>query len=193
MRSKQVSAIAVGVVGFGLIFIWAGLRGSSVIATIQDLVMGKKPEGDNTNPIVGTTTAPATTDGSVPAATTTTTAGWGDAEASSFWDPGAPTASGRPMGKDTVASPYLPLGTQVDVNYKGKTVHGTVWDAGPADWVMAANPDRFLDIAEPMMVALTGAKGNVIKVKYRVTAYGTGRIYRPNHPMTKKLRAQWKR
>ncbi len=192
MRSKQVSAITIGAVGIGLVFIWAGLKGSSVIATVQSLVMGKKPAGANDNPIMAASVM-GTTDGSVPASTAVTGAGWDNAEASSFWDPGAPTASGRPMDKSTVASPYLPLGTEVDVNYKGKTVHGTIWDAGPADWVMAANPDRFLDIAEPMMVALTGSKGNVIKVKYRITKYGTGRIYRPNHPMTKKLRAQWKK
>lgn len=40
---KQVDAIAVGSVGVGLIFLWSGLKGASVITTIQELVQGKQP------------------------------------------------------------------------------------------------------------------------------------------------------
>lgn len=40
---KQVDAIAVGSVGVGLIFLWSGLKGASVITTVQELIQGKQP------------------------------------------------------------------------------------------------------------------------------------------------------
>lgn len=116
---------------------------------------------------------------------------WGNARASSFWDDFQPTASGRQMRFQTIASPYLPLGTQLEVMYKGKRVKGIVEDLGPADWVMKQDPTRFLDLSEPMMKYLTGQRGNVAGVQYRVTKWGSGRSYRPSHPMTSKLRKMW--
>ncbi len=116
---------------------------------------------------------------------------WGSARASSFWDPA--TASGRPMESTTIASPYLPIGTKVSVRANGKTVAGTVTDFGPADWVMASDPTRFLDLAEPMMLKLSGTKSNVIGVEYSITKYGTGAVYRPGAAMTAKLKTHWRK
>ena len=116
--------------------------------------------------------------------------GWDTAHASSFSP--TTTASGKGINQPTtIASPYLPLGTDITIQYKGKTASGTVWDFGPADYVLAHDPLRFLDLAEPMMAKLTGTPGNLITVNYQVTSYGTGRIYRPNAAKTAELRKKW--
>jgi|SRR5581483_2595953 len=118
-----------------------------------------------------------------------TAAGWDTVRCSSFT--GSQTASGHPMTATTIASPYLPLGTNVTVAYNGKQASGTVWDFGPADWVLRSDPNRFLDLATQMMAQLTGQADNLITAQYQVTSYGTGSVYRPNHPMTAKLKARW--
>lgn len=115
--------------------------------------------------------------------------GWDPVRASSYW--GSHTASGHAMTATTIASPYLPIGTQVDVTYNGKTVMGTVDDFGPADWVLRADPQRFLDLATPMMSQLSGQGANLITCQYQVTTYGTGPVFRPNHPMTARLKSRW--
>lgn len=184
---KSVSGIAVGSVAVGLVFLWSGLKGASVISTLQELIQGKRPSFAPAHSIPIPSTTPAPAGGGSGGASG---AGWATARASSYW--GSQTASGKAMTATTIASPYLPLGTVVEVAYKGKSATGTVWDFGPADWVMLADPTRFLDLAEPMMGNLSGTKSNTIGVQYKVTSYGTGRIYRPNHAMTAKLRAQWK-
>ena len=121
---------------------------------------------------------------------TATLPGWDTARASSF-NP-TRTASGKGINApDTIASPYLPLGTQVTVQFQGRTQSGTIWDFGPSDTVLASDPNRFLDLAEPMMAKLTGHPSDLISVNYRVTSYGTGRIYRPNNPKTAELRKRW--
>lgn len=132
-----------------------------------------------------------TNNGFTPGGTTTNSGpgGWGNARASSYW--GENTAEGIRMNGSTIASPYLPLGTIVEVRKNGKTVRGRVGDFGPADWVMRGDPSRFLDLAEPMMQTLTGTRSNLTGVSYRILKYGTGRIYRPNAPMTRELRKMW--
>jgi len=115
--------------------------------------------------------------------------GWGSARASSYW--GENTAEGKRMNGTTIASPYLPLGTIVQVRKGNKTVQGRVGDFGPADWVMKGDPTRFLDLAEPMMQSLTGSRSNLTGVSYKILKYGTGRIYRPNSTMTAQLRKMW--
>lgn len=47
----QVNAIAVAAVGTGLVFLWSGIKGSSVTATIQQLIQGKRPTFDQTRGI----------------------------------------------------------------------------------------------------------------------------------------------
>lgn len=185
-----------GISGFGLsavvggsILLWAALKGRKWSDVVRELVSGEQPGTSPDYPIVVPERSGESGDTNGTGGTATDASGWDDAEASSYW--GIQTASGKKMTATTIASPYLPLGTQVEINYKGKTVSGTVWDFGPADWVMATNPDRFLDLAEPMMQQLTGTKSNTVKVKYRITRYGTGRIYRPSHSMTKQLRDKW--
>lgn len=187
---KQVDAIAVGSVGVGLVFVWSGLRGASVIATMQEIIQGKRPTFAPTRSIDVAPVGDVAGSIAGAAAQAVSGAGWATCRASSYW--GSKTASGRSMTGTTIASPYLPLGTVVEIAHKGKQVTGTVWDFGPADWVMLTDPTRFLDLAEPLMASLTGTKSNTLGVQYKVTAYGTGRIYRPNHSMTAKLRAQWK-
>jgi hypothetical protein len=119
-----------------------------------------------------------------------TAAGWDGVRCSSYSP--TSTASGKGVnGASTIASPYLPLGTQVEVAFNGRQAAGTVWDFGPADWVLRSDPTRFLDLAEPMMRQLTGQASNLITAQYRVTSYGTGSVYRPNHPMTAQLRKRW--
>lgn len=39
----QVSAVAVGAVGAGLLFVWSGLKGASVLAAFQDIIKGNQP------------------------------------------------------------------------------------------------------------------------------------------------------
>lgn len=95
------------------------------------------------------------------------------------------------MTGDTIASPYLPLGTKISVTYNGKTVNGTVWDFGPADRVMKQDPTRFLDLSTTMMKTLTGKADNLITVQYAVTHYGNGPIYRPGSAMTAQLKKRW--
>lgn len=181
-----ISGVGLAAVTGGSILLWSAIKGRQWSAVLRELIEGNQP---NPTPDYPITTPERNSAGSSPGSGTAGKSGWGDAEASSYW--GIQTASGRRMDARTLASPYLPLGTTVDIEYNGKTVSGTVWDMGPADWVMSANPDRFLDLAEPMMQELTGRKSNVVKVKYRITKYGNGRIYRPSHPMTKKLRDTW--
>lgn len=41
--ASGVSGVAVGVLAAGSILVWAGVRGTSVLASIQDLVQGKSP------------------------------------------------------------------------------------------------------------------------------------------------------
>lgn len=114
---------------------------------------------------------------------------WGSARASSYW--GENTAEGKRMNATTIASPYLPLGTIVQIKKGNKIVTGRVGDFGPADWVMRGDPTRFLDLAEPMMAKLTGQRSNLTGVSYKILKYGNGRVYRPNSAMTKQLRKMW--
>src|SRR5581483_9875261 len=52
-----------------------------------------------------------------------TAGGWDPVRCSSFT--GSQTASGHPMTSTTIASPYLPLGTNVTVAYNGRQASGT--------------------------------------------------------------------
>lgn len=51
MASANVNPVAVGAVGVGLIFIWSGMKGSSITKTFQSLLQGQKPAADNAHPI----------------------------------------------------------------------------------------------------------------------------------------------
>lgn len=48
---NQVNAIAVAAAGVGLIFLWSGLKGASVITTIQEVIQGKRPAFKQTTAI----------------------------------------------------------------------------------------------------------------------------------------------
>jgi hypothetical protein len=84
---NQVNAIAVGAVGGGLIFLWSGLKGASVISSLQDLIKGQKPSFAQTHGIdAGGTSGPSGggsgftgtgTPGSIPNADWDTAKKWG--------------------------------------------------------------------------------------------------------------------
>lgn len=50
-QAQGVNGIAVGVLGAGVLLLWSGLKGASVAATLQDLIKGKAPAGQNIKPI----------------------------------------------------------------------------------------------------------------------------------------------
>lgn len=183
---KGISGTGIASLFAGSLLLWSAIKGRAWSQVLRELISGESPTTSTDYPITaqsGSTGSDSSANG-----TSGTKDGWESARASSFW--GMSTATGR-MTANTVASPYLPLGTRVEIEYKGKTVTGVINDFGPADWVMRMDPDRFLDIAEPMMQTLTGQKSTVIRVNYRVTSYGSGRIYRPNAAKTTELRKRW--
>jgi hypothetical protein len=49
--AKNINGIAAGAAGIGLLFIWSGLKGASILATLQDVIQGKKPAGQNAHEI----------------------------------------------------------------------------------------------------------------------------------------------
>ena len=179
--SDGISGSGIALMAGGSILLWSALKGRKMTGVLRELIGGKQPTDTNELPINSETFGATPSAGGGAGAST--------ARASSFT--GLLTASGRPMSGDTIASPYLPLGTKITVTYNGKTVNGTVWDFGPADWVMKQDPTRFLDLSTTMMKTLTGKADNLITVNYTVTHYGTGRIYRPGHMMTAQLKNQW--
>lgn len=187
--SQGISGTGLTALAGGSLLLFSAIKGRKWSEVLRELIAGQEPGSGTDYPITPATATQTPDQGAAGGATGTS--GWDKAEASSYT--GLRTASGRPMTGTTIASPYLPLGTVVEIEYKGKTVTGTVWDFGPADWVMVANPDRFLDIAIQMMQTLTGTASNVVKVNYRITTYGNGRIYRPGAAKTAELRKRWKR
>lgn len=46
-----VNGVAVGAVTAGLVLVWSGLKGASVLETIQSIIKGQKPTGANRRPI----------------------------------------------------------------------------------------------------------------------------------------------
>lgn len=183
--NKGVSGTGLATLSAGSLLLWSALKGRKWSGTLRELIAGTAPGSSTDYPIDAQS---AQNNGGSGA---TSAQGWEKARASSYWDSAARTASGQLMTPTTIASPYLPLGTQVEIEYKGKTVSGTVADFGPADWVMIADPLRFLDLASPMMGQLTGKGSNLISVNYRVTSYGNGRVYRPGAAKTAELKKRW--
>ncbi|WP_372442989.1 hypothetical protein [Actinomadura barringtoniae] len=105
----------------------------------------------------------------------------GVATATSFWDPA--TARGARMSYATVASPYWPLGTRVQISYRGRSVVGVVQDFGPADWAIAQHEiPAIIDLSEAMMADLTGSREHAIEVRFQVLEWGRGDVYRASGP-----------
>jgi len=181
-KQGGISGTGIAFLAGGSVLLWSALKGRKWTEVFRELITGKQPTDTNDYPIVGQNPTGTTGLG-------TGNVGTDTAHASSFT--GLLTASGRPMSGDTIASPYLPLGTKVTVTYNGKSVSGTVWDFGPADWVLAKDPTRFLDLSTTMMKTLTGKADNLITVQYTVTKYGAGRIYLPGSAMTAQLKQRW--
>lgn len=51
MAGGGTSAVAVGAVAVGGMLIWSGLKGASLLQTVQELILGKQPTGANKFPI----------------------------------------------------------------------------------------------------------------------------------------------
>jgi hypothetical protein len=186
MAGKGISGTGLAALSGGSLLLWSAIKGRKWSSVLRELIAGQQPGSGTDYPITATAASGAGsgTDGGGSAS------GWDTAEASSFG--GGMTASGKPVSNVTIASPYLPLGSTVNVQYKGKTVSGIIEDFGPADWVLVLHPERFLDLSTSMMSALTGTASNVIRVQYQVTKYNSGgRIYRPGAAKTAELKKRW--
>jgi len=57
--AENVNPIAVASAGVGLLFIWSGIKGGSVLSSFQSVIQGKQPTGSQTNPISTPTGASA--------------------------------------------------------------------------------------------------------------------------------------
>jgi hypothetical protein len=135
-QPKQINAIAVGAVGAGLVFIWSGLRGSSVLSALQDIIRGNRPSGSNVHGISASSSGAA--DGA-----TTGTAGPGKSYcASMYGGPSDHTGSTGyhgdhlngtmsyaelGMGKALGGLPYK---QKARISYKGKSVVAEKLDIG---------------------------------------------------------------
>lgn len=64
-KGTQVNAIAVGAVGIGLAFVWSGIKGASVLTSLQEIITGKKPTGQNVHGIASQAGAAGTASGAV--------------------------------------------------------------------------------------------------------------------------------
>lgn len=136
----QVSGIAVAAVGAGLVFLWSGLKGASILTTIQEVIQGKKPSGTQANPI-GTPTGGGSGAGALGAAAGALGPGK-TVCASMYGGPSDHTGSTGYHGDNlsgTMAYAELGMGTalgglpyrqKVRVTYKGKSVVAEKLDIG---------------------------------------------------------------
>jgi cell wall-associated NlpC family hydrolase len=51
IKDQGVSAVAVGVLAVGVLFVWSGIRGASFTAGVQSIIKGQKPGDGVVNPI----------------------------------------------------------------------------------------------------------------------------------------------
>lgn len=51
MAHEGVNPVAAGAVGVGLVFIWSGVKGSSITKVFQSLIQGQKPDAGNDHPV----------------------------------------------------------------------------------------------------------------------------------------------
>lgn len=65
MARTDISAVTVGTIAAGAVLVWSGVKGASVLTTVQELVQGKKPSGRNMYPIDVAVTAPAGDGGAI--------------------------------------------------------------------------------------------------------------------------------
>jgi hypothetical protein len=49
--AKSVNPIALAAAATGLAFVWSGIKGASILTTLQSLIQGTKPTGQNDHPI----------------------------------------------------------------------------------------------------------------------------------------------
>lgn len=67
---SEVSGVALGTLAIGGVLMWSGLKGASLLTTVQEAIQGKKPSGSNVHPVTTpqATAASSTSTGTVPAA-----------------------------------------------------------------------------------------------------------------------------
>ncbi len=49
--AQGVSGVAAGTVAVGIVFVWSGVRGTSVLLTVQDIIRGNQPSKTVAHPI----------------------------------------------------------------------------------------------------------------------------------------------
>lgn len=54
-----ISGKAVTITGVGVLLVWSGIRGASVLGTVKDMIAGVKPSGANVYPLTANVGAPA--------------------------------------------------------------------------------------------------------------------------------------
>lgn len=140
----QVSGVAVAAVGAGLVFLWSGLKGASILTTIQDMIQGKKPSGTPVNQIGVPTGSGASALGSAASAAAAAAGVGGQTVCASMYGGASDPSSGVHGYKgDTLtgrmafaelnmgtALGNLPYKQKVRVTYKGKSVVAEKLDIG---------------------------------------------------------------
>ncbi|MBO2460969.1 hypothetical protein [Actinomadura violacea] len=135
-QPKQINAIAVGAVGAGLVFIWSGLRGSSVLSALQDIIRGNRPSGSQVHGI-------SAQSGPTGDASTGVTGPGKQYCASVFGGPSDPGTGSRGYHGDNLngtmsyaelgmgkAMGNLPYRQKLRITYKGKSVVAEKLDIG---------------------------------------------------------------
>lgn len=50
-NTRGLDAVGVAVLAAGGVMIWSGLKGASILTTVQEVIQGKKPSGTNVHPV----------------------------------------------------------------------------------------------------------------------------------------------
>lgn len=135
----QVSTMAVGAVGVGLVFLLSGLKGASVLSAVQDVIQGKQPAFTAAHPV---DTPQASASGSQATSAAPSTGAGKQTCASQFGGSGDNTSSRGYHGDNlngTMAFAELGMGAalgnlpykqQIRITYKGKSVVASKLDIG---------------------------------------------------------------
>ncbi len=124
--------------------------------------------------------------------------GWRNTTASSFWDTGhsgfgdtgAP-ASGLKMSAHMIASPWLPIGTEVVIRRGNRNVRAFVGDLGPG----SPQHKEMLDLSVPLAAYLTGQNhqkartSTMHKMQFQVVSWGTGATLYKNSSQAQRYRS----
>jgi hypothetical protein len=140
MAKPDVSPVAVAAAVVGLVFLWSGIKGASVLASVQQLILGQRPTWKKTNPIG----LPSSGSGSGSGSSAPTSSALKQAVcASMYGGPTDPSSGTHGYHGDTLTGTMafaelkmgtalggLPYKTQIRIEYKGKAVVATKLDIG---------------------------------------------------------------